>query len=126
MTAAVRSCPPWLTRAQAGWLLLQLVAFLAVAAAAPATGLGDLSLLLREPLGQKLLIAAGVCLLLNTGILTAGFALLNRTTASGRPGVSRTATVVLCAGCFVLLFLPEVFVVLNGPAAVSVAVTLGR
>ncbi|MCI0682990.1 MAG: hypothetical protein L0Y71_12890 [Gemmataceae bacterium] len=80
-------------------------------------------LLFTESLGQKMLVQASTYLALNAVALSAGCWLLNRFCAEHHL-VRHVLTSILHAGCCLLLFMPAVWVLIVGPAAVNVLRTL--
>lgn len=76
-----------------------------------------------EPLGQKMLIQAGMFLAGNVVLLAGGCILIDR--CLGNEGALRhTLTALLHVGCGIFLFLPVIWVVMLGPAALHIARTL--
>jgi hypothetical protein len=110
------------TSLQTGWVAIQFVVYAAIVATAQINGYLDI--LFREPIGQKMLAGAAICLVLNFGILIGGFVLFNRLVAPSYPSASKFAGAALSLVCFVFLYMPAVFVILNGPAAVSIMLSL--
>ena len=76
-------------------------------------------LLLTESTGQKMLIQAGVLLVLNAALVLIGTKLIGRWLAH-QPSAWYALTIVLHLGCFVFLYLPALWVLTVGPAALEI------
>lgn len=125
--AATESTRLPLTAGQWGWLSIQAAGLLAVigwqAAAQPDT----FPLLWKDPVGVRMTSVACVVLAVHFMAQMAGYAVINRYTRRepGKPGVTSLALAALVSvGCLLLLYLPVVFVILLGPAAIRIQNTM--
>jgi hypothetical protein len=107
-----RLLTPW----QWGWLALQLVV---LGVAASVINEGNLPLLWQDPSGIQMVLWAIVLLVVNGLAFTGGCVLFNRFVAANHL-VRLFLVGALATTCFFLLYLPVVFVLLYGPAAVAI------
>jgi hypothetical protein len=110
------------------WLMFQALA-LAAAVAWQFIGNAERARLFwSDPLGFKMGVAALVLLGFNFALLLGGWLALDRLPGTSRAQalLGRVVEVLLCGACFVLLYLPALFVVLVGPAALTIRATLLR
>lgn len=120
--AATESTRLPLTAGQWGWLAIQAAGLLAVigwqAAAQPDT----FPLLWKDPVGVKMTSVACVVLAVHFMAQMAGYAVINRYARRGPGGLALAALVSVV--CLLLLYLPVVFVILLGPAAIRIQNTM--
>jgi hypothetical protein len=110
------------------WLLFQALS-LASAVVWQFTGNAERARLFwSDPLGFKTGVAALVLLAFNFVVLLGGWLALDRLSSTSRAQalLAQMVEVLLCGACFVLLYLPALFVVLVGPAALTIRATLLR
>ncbi|MBI3409039.1 MAG: hypothetical protein HY040_11885 [Planctomycetes bacterium] len=107
---------PW----QWCWLGLQVAGLGLAAWVAQAVYQEDVSLLWRDPIGVKLVLSGGVMFLLNAILFLGGCAFVSRVIGSGKPLLRAGLGLVLAGSCFIFFYMPALFVVLNGPAAISI------
>jgi len=113
-----------LTGPQAMWLLFQAVLLLSLTGRQFFAQADSLSLLWTNAAGVRMAVAALVILLLNFAALVGGFFVLN---LARQRGLGQTVLqAFLCVGCFLLLYLPSLFVLLVGPATVNIRNTMLR
>lgn len=110
----------FLTPIQWAWLVFQLVMLVYAGIRGYLMNQENFSLLWRESLGLKLLLWAGFLLLLNVLAFAGGSMLLNKFLPSRQVVLHSALLSLLALACFYLLFLPVVFVLLNGPAALAI------
>ncbi len=114
---ATSEARPLLTKVQLGWLAFQLVILATVAVGASMQN-KDFSLLWKDAAGQKMLLWAGIYLLGNVALFVGGCVVGNRWIGSR---LWRNVLVVaLAVAGSVFLYLPVLFVLLLGPAALAV------
>jgi hypothetical protein len=110
------------------WLMLQVLT-LAGAVAWQFTGNAERARLFwSDPVGLKMGVTALGMLAVNFGILVGGWLAFNRLprVSGGQALLAAAAEVLVSGACFVLLYLPGLFVVLVGPAALTIRSTLLR
>ncbi len=119
----------WLTRGQVALRAFGLGLPAALLLVLLAVDYQRTSLLFRDPLGQKMLTAAGALLVVGLGLHLPACVALNRVAPPGNDGLRARRMVLsfLLEGTHFLFFcLPAVFVLLVGPAAVTITRTLAQ
>jgi hypothetical protein len=101
-------------------LVVQPLILVAVAAWSQTTQPEAFRLLWTEATGRSMLILAVVLLAADAVLLAFGFSLLKRLFRE-RPPLRLALTGFLHVGCFVVLFLPSVWVLAIGPSALQIA-----
>ncbi len=120
---------PLLTSPQLFWLALQATMPAGLILWQVASDAAPLKLFWNDPLGIKLAVGAGTLLVLNFAALLGGWFALNRLARAFLAQQTVLRNVLqgcLCAGCFVLFYLPAVFVLLIGPAVLTINSTLAH
>lgn len=111
---------PLLTRRQWSWLVMQLLVVGVCLIISHLENPDRLRLLWQDPLGIRLSLIACGMLLTNALAFGAGCVLLNRWIGLQSLVLRPTLVATVAGICLFFLYLPAVFVVLNGPAAISV------
>jgi hypothetical protein len=117
----------FLTRNQFSWLALQVAALVGMLLWQLVGQTEGMKLLFNDPTGIKLTVSAVLLLLLNFAILTGAYYGLNRFMSpedQDRALLQRTMSILVAGGCFVLFYLPACFVLLIGPAVLSIRSTM--
>jgi hypothetical protein len=114
---------PRLTSAQVGWLVLQVSLLAGMVLWQCLTDGEQMSKFWADETGRRLafsgLLFAGV----NFGLLMGGWLTLNRlavTALKDRAVVQKVLAGILSVACFVCCYVPAFFIVLIGPAAVTI------
>src|SRR5262245_44676892 len=100
-------------------LIMQIVVLGVGAVIAQRVYQQDVSLLWHDPLGIRLAASGGVMFLLNAVLFLGGCALVAKFVSSDQRFLRSSIQIVLAAVCFFFLYLPVLFIVVNGPAAIS-------
>lgn len=116
---------PWahLNTAQRFWIVFQATVVLGFAAKQCLTNYDQFRLLWQEPTGLRMSAIALVLLVLHSVGLVGGYWLINHLTRrdGSQPGVlGPILNLALSVALFLLLYLPALFVVVIGPAALSI------
>jgi hypothetical protein len=114
---------PWFTGGQLGWLGVQWAVIAVLGLFLAATKADYVTLLWSDPLGLKMAASAAGLLAVGSAIYLAGCLFLNR--YGGRSPTGRGVgywlfTAVFVPLCFVVFFLPAVFTIMVGPAAIQI------
>lgn len=108
-----------LTAPQSVWLLLQFAMLLVLFGWQYFLNHERFALLRQDPLGVRMGLMAVALAALHFLVLTSGYVLFN-SRLQGRDQSRTVLTMLLSVACFLLLYLPVVFVLVIGPAAVSI------
>jgi hypothetical protein len=118
---------PKLTSNQLFWLALQGSALGGLTLWQSLTNSEEFTRFLADPDGKKLAWSAVMLAAVNFGVLLAGWLTLNRLSTSilqTRVLARRALSGLLSVSCFVWCYLPAFFIVVIGPAAVSIRATM--
>jgi hypothetical protein len=119
----------WLTRGQMTLRAVQFGLLAALFVVLLAIGFERTSLLFRDPLGQKMVGTAGALLAVGLVLSLLGCVCLNQAAPAGNETLQTrrlVLSVLLEAAHFLLFYLPAVFVLLIGPAAIQIVRTMAQ
>jgi hypothetical protein len=114
---------PWLTCWQAWYLSALIGVFLVIVVTAGVQRPAYLGLLCQHSAGLKMAVMAGLLLGVGTAEYLVSCSCLNRALARAEGGartVYRVLIATIAVGYFLFFYLPAVFTVLVGPAAVQI------
>ena len=111
------------TSAQRLWLGMQAAFLVSAIAWQCAMNLPALREFCTDRTGITMAATALLLLVVNFAGQLGGFVALNRS-IEARPPLHHVLVGLLCGGCFVLFYLPSLFVLWIGPAAVHIRATL--
>lgn len=114
----------WLTSGQILWFGFQSVVLAAILVWSWLIDAPRFSLLWQDSLGVTMIIQAGLLLLANFLMLTLGCIFLNRVIGLVHSVPYCILSACLYGACFIFLYLPILWVVRLGPAAIQITRTL--
>jgi hypothetical protein len=118
----LRERPRGLRPLRIGWLALQAGVLLAVAAWQRFAHPAQARLLWGDPAGARVAVSVACLLGLNVAGLLGGWLALDALFPASAPSLAPVRTglhLLLCAGCFLLFYLPVLLVLVYGPAALT-------